>query len=118
MTVYASKELIQKSVRLPADIVEYIEAQEGKGFTDKMTNLLYEVMNGDERRRELIEEYDRLIQERRIRLGELSNKVNGASVLVKRLEAFCTAAEAAGLLEEPKKTPFSQMKGKKTRMQI
>ena len=112
MTIYASRELVQKSVRLPMDIVEYIEAQEGKGFTDKLINLLYDVMNGDESRKELIEEYDRLIQERRIRLGELNKKVNGASVLVKRLEAFCVTAEAAGMLEEPPSQEVSRSRKK------
>lgn len=94
---------IQKSIKIPADIVEFIELQEGCTFTEKFIRLCHEFMYGVDDRKEMIEEYDQLIQERRIRLAELNKKVNGASMLVNRLQMFCSSAEAAGILEEPKK---------------
>ncbi len=98
---------IQKSLRLPVDIVNYIELQPGDSFSNKLVNLLYDIMNGDEMRQGTIEKYDEMIQERRIRLVELNKKVNGASMLVSRLQVFCSTAEAAGLLEEPENTTSS-----------
>ncbi len=96
MTMLAS-DTIQKSVRLPAEIVEYVELQEGKTFTDKLVNVLNDSVNGETIRRQKIELYDAKIQERCVKLGELNRKVNEASHLVNRLSAFCVAAETAGL---------------------
>lgn len=95
---------IQKSIKIPSDIVAYIELQDGDTFTEKFVNLLYEVIDGEDKRKCMIEEYDRLIQERRIRLANLNQKVNDASVMVNRLQVFCVAAEAAGLSPEPLET--------------
>lgn len=103
MTTMANS-TIQKSIKIPADIVAFIELQDGVTFTEKFVNLCHEFMYGVDNRKEIIAEYDRMIQERRIRLGELNQKVNGASMLVNRLQVFCSTAEAAGLLEEPENT--------------
>ncbi len=98
---------VKKSIRLPAELVEYIENCDGKNFNSKLVSILNEFRDGDECRTRRIAEYDNLIQERRIRLSELNKKVNGASMLVNRLQVFCSSAEAAGLLEEPENTTSS-----------
>lgn len=90
---------IRKSVRIPSDLVEYVEFQDGKDFTDKLINLLYEVKDGEEKRKHIIEQYDSIIEQRQKQMYDLNRKVNEASLLVNRLSAFTKAAEASGIDE-------------------
>lgn len=41
-----NNELIQKSVRLPADLVDYVELCEGVTFTDKLVRILVDYRDG------------------------------------------------------------------------
>ena len=50
---------IQKSIKIPADIVAFIELQDGVTFTEKFVNLCHEFMYGVDNRKEIIAEYDR-----------------------------------------------------------
>lgn len=90
---------IQRSIRFPRVISEYVEQQKGKDFTDKLTNLLYEVKDGEEKRKHIIEQYDSIIEQRQKQMYDLNRKVNEASLLVNRLSAFTKAAEASGIDE-------------------
>lgn len=56
-------ENIQKSFRLPADLVEYIEQQEGRNFSDKLISLLDECRIGEEKRQKSIERYEQYVEE-------------------------------------------------------
>lgn len=41
-----NQELIQKSVRLPADLVDYVELCEGETFTEKLVGILLDYRDG------------------------------------------------------------------------
>lgn len=53
---------IGKSVRLSKDQIAYIEEQEGKDFSSKLSGLLKEVASGEAERKKWIAYYDGLIQ--------------------------------------------------------
>lgn len=90
---------IRKSVRIPSDLVEYVEAQEGKDFTDKLTNLLREVKDGEEKRKDLIAGYDHRIEMKQKELNDLNRKVNEAAPLVNRLSIFTTVALKSNIIK-------------------
>ncbi len=82
-------ETLQKTVRLPSDIVEYIEQQEGKDFSKKLVNLLDDVKNGDARRQEMLSDYEKRISEYRTRLDELLSSIYTLKQVFERLDKFC-----------------------------
>ena len=43
-------DLIKKSIRLPADLDEYVNSQKGTTWTDKLCRILEEYRSGDETR--------------------------------------------------------------------
>ena len=55
------EKMIQKSVRLPAALVDFINAQPGNGFTDKLVQLIEEYKSGDLERRLILQRYDEQI---------------------------------------------------------
>lgn len=76
---------ISKTVRLPADLVDYINRQEGSNFSQKLVNILEEYRHGDELRRERLAFYDCLLSERREALKEVTDKLYNAGVLLHRI---------------------------------
>ena len=64
-----SNDLVTKSMRLPPDIVEYIEQQEGDTFTAKFIDLVYEIMNGDKQRAENLAWYESTIEANRQKIA-------------------------------------------------
>lgn len=70
-----SNDLVTKSMRLPPDIVEYIEQQEGDTFTAKFIDLVYEIMNGDKQRAENLAWYESTLKERYKKLEELNDDI-------------------------------------------
>ncbi|MBR6643069.1 MAG: hypothetical protein IKL28_05350 [Lachnospiraceae bacterium] len=79
----AGSKLIQKSVRLPADLVDYIETQEGYTFSEKLVGVLEEYRSGDQRRRQVLERYNRDVQSRERRLAELLENMYDASHILR-----------------------------------
>lgn len=70
-----SNDLVTKSMRLPSDIVEYIEQQEGDTFTSKLVTLLREVRDGDQERAENLAWYESTLKERYKKLEELDDDI-------------------------------------------
>lgn len=62
-------------MRLPSDIVEYIEQQEGDTFTSKLVTLLREVRDGDQERAENLAWYESTLKERYKKLEELDDDI-------------------------------------------
>lgn len=70
-----SNDLVTKSMRLPPDIVEYIEQQEGDTFTDKFIDLVYEIMNGDKQRAENLAWYESTIEANRQKIAKQNQEI-------------------------------------------
>ncbi len=80
-----ANELVKKSVRLPADLVEYVEGQKGRDFSKKLVSILWEAREGDRERQRILDEYDALIEKRRARLEELQQEIYRASVILRKV---------------------------------
>ena len=52
-------DLIKKSIRLPADLDEYVNSQKGTTWTDKLCRILEEYRSGDETRAEYMADYEK-----------------------------------------------------------
>lgn len=70
-----SNDLVTKSMRLPPDIVEYVEQQPGDTFTSKLVTLLREVRDGDQERAENLAWYESTLKERYKKLEELNDDI-------------------------------------------
>lgn len=70
-----SNDLVTKSMRLPPDIVEYVEQQPGDTFTSKLVTLLREVRDGDQERAENLAWYESTLKERYKKLEELDDDI-------------------------------------------
>ena len=70
-----SNDLVTKSMRLPPDIVEYIEQQEGDTFTAKFIDLVYEIMNGDKQRAENLAWYESTIEANRQKILKQNQEI-------------------------------------------
>lgn len=93
----ARQETIQKSVRLPVDLVEFVEKYEGRDFSKKLVNILNEFQSGEEQRQRRIEQYDLMIEERRRRLDEVTECLNRNSVVARSLESAERTLAKTGL---------------------
>lgn len=93
-------ELIQKSVRLPVELIVFIEAQEGRDFSKKLINLLHEVREGDAERQETLQEYEKMIRFSRRDLDELRHKIYNANEILRRLSSLLSYAD--GMMEKNK----------------
>lgn len=71
----SSNDLVTKSMRLPPDIVEYIEQQEGDTFTAKFIDLVYEIMNGDKQRAENLAWYESTIEANRQKIAKQNQEI-------------------------------------------
>ena len=70
-----SNDLVTKSMRLPPDIVEYTERQEGDTFTAKFIDLVYEIMNGDKQRAENLAWYESTIEANRQKIAKQNQEI-------------------------------------------
>lgn len=73
--------LVKKSLRIPGDLVEYVETQPGADFSKKLVSILNEYREGDEERRRNIAAYDKFVAERRAMLMKLAQGINKLSAL-------------------------------------
>lgn len=88
------EKMIQKSVRLPAALVDFINAQPGNGFTDKLIQLIEEYKSGDLERRLILQRYDEQITERRRRLEILVQNINQVSRISRKVEALMNEVDS------------------------
>lgn len=84
--------LVSKSVRLPADLVAMVEQAEGRDFSKKLVRVLEEYRDGDETRKEIIEEYDALVEIKRDQLQQYADKIAQAS----KISAACASVIETG----------------------
>ncbi|MCM1305424.1 MAG: hypothetical protein NC306_15165 [Butyrivibrio sp.] len=77
--------LVPKSVRLPQELVEYVEGMPGKNFSQKLVGLLSDVRAGEDFRCREIEEQEQRMARNRAELEEQSSRILEASRLLHRL---------------------------------
>ncbi len=91
--------LVSKTVRLPEDLVKYVESQYGDCFAKKLVHILEEHRAGEKRRQEILREYDRQVEEKRKLLGKYADEIRAASNICREisrtLKDSALAAEAA-----------------------
>ena len=80
-----SNDLVTKSMRLPPDIVEYVEQQPGDTFTSKLVTLLREVRDGDQQRAENLAWYESTLKERYQKLEDLNDDIYRIQVILMHL---------------------------------
>lgn len=84
---------VVKSIRLSPKQISYIEEQEGKDFSSKLSGLLEEFKSGEAKRKERISMYEGLIREQEIELKgyrKLNNDLRRISSNISRIELFVT----------------------------
>lgn len=89
------EKMIQKSVRIPGSLVEYVDSQSGADFSKKLVGILTEYKNGEIERKLILQRYDEQIEERRERLDTLMRKINSASMISRRVDALFNELDAA-----------------------
>lgn len=89
------EKMIQKSVRIPGSLVEYVDSQPGADFSKKLVGILTEYKNGEIERKLILQRYDEQIEERRERLDTLMRKINSASMISRRVDALFNELDAA-----------------------
>lgn len=89
------EKMIQKSVRIPGSLVEFVDSQPGADFSKKLVGILTEYRNGDIERKLMLQRYDERIAERRERLDILMQKINSASMISRRVDALFNELDAA-----------------------
>ncbi len=89
------EKVIQKSVRIPSDLVEFVDSQSGADFSKKLIGILTEYKNGDLERKLMLQRYEEQIAERRKRLDTLMQKINSASMISRRVDALFKEVDAA-----------------------
>lgn len=70
-----SNDLVTKSMRLPSDIVDYVEQQPGDTFTSKLVTLLREVKDGDQQRAENLAWYESTIEANRQKIAKQNEEI-------------------------------------------
>ena len=78
-----------KSVRFTETQLSYIEGLKGKTFTEKLSSLVDDAINGDEKRREELAYYENMLEKRRKELqaySSLAYTLSGVRNDVLRLE--------------------------------
>ena len=68
-------DLIKKSIRLPADLDEYVNNQKGTTWTDKLCRILEEYRSGDETRAEELAYYEKRMAANRKKIQEQENQI-------------------------------------------
>ena len=76
------EKMVQKSVRIPIDLVEFVNNQSGADFSKKLVAILAEYKDGELERKLMIQRYDELIAERKNYLDVLMSNIR----VVKRVE--------------------------------
>ena len=64
-------DLIKKSIRLPADLDEYVNSQKGTTWTDKLCRILEDYRSGDETRAVYMADYEKRMAANRKKIQEI-----------------------------------------------
>jgi Arc/MetJ-type ribon-helix-helix transcriptional regulator len=87
--------MIQKSVRIPSSLVEFVDSQPGADFSKKLIGILTEYKNGELERKLMLQRYDEQIAERKKRLDSLMQKIGSVSLISRRVDALFEELETA-----------------------
>lgn len=68
-------DLIKKSIRLPADLDEYVNSQKGTTWTDKLCRILADYRSGDETRAVYMADYAQRIEANRKKIQEQNSQI-------------------------------------------
>ncbi len=82
------EKMIQKSVRIPSSLVEFVDSQPGADFSKKLIGILTEYKNGELERKLMLQRYDEQIAERKKRLDSLMQKIGSVSLISRRVDAL------------------------------
>lgn len=89
------EKMIQKSVRIPSSLVEFVDSQPGADFSKKLIGILTEYKNGELERKLMLQRYDEQIAERKKRLDTLMQKIGSVSLISRRVDALFEELETA-----------------------
>ena len=89
------EKMIQKSVRIPSSLVEFVDSQPGADFSKKLIGILTEYKNGELERKLMLQRYDEQIAERKKRLDSLMQKIGSVSLISRRVDALFEELETA-----------------------
>ena len=68
-------DLIKKSIRLPADLDEYVNSHKGTTWTDKLCRILEDYRSGDETRAEYMADYEKRMAANRKKIQEQNSQI-------------------------------------------
>lgn len=77
--------MVQKSVRIPISLVEFVCDQSGADFSKKLVGILTEYKDGEVDRKLMIQRYDEQIAERKSRLESLMADINKVVQIQRRV---------------------------------
>ncbi len=96
------EKMVQKSIRMPSDIAEFVSSRSGADFSKKLVSLISEFRDGDVERSLMLQRYDEQIAERRDRLKLLMSDISAVSRIHCRVLDLVHEVEKA----EPADVPF------------
>ena len=88
-----NSKLVPKSVRLPQEIVDFVEQQPGADFSKKLVAILYDYWKGDEQRKLNLQRYDENIAARRSQYCELVAQINKLTIVKRRVDDLAQAVD-------------------------
>ena len=68
-------DLVKKSIRLPADLDEYVNSQKGTTWTDKLCRILEDYRSGDETRAEELADFEQRMEANRKMIQEQNSQI-------------------------------------------
>ena len=98
---------VSKSVRLPCDLVDFIESQEGSNFSEKLLGILHEYRFGDEERQRMLASYRNDITRYRDLYNQLISDYGEARRIIIHMHRYLDDMQqmAARAVEPPESKP-------------
>lgn len=94
------EKMVQKSVRIPISLVEFVNNQPGADFSKKLVAILTEYKDGELERKVMLQRYDEQIAERRQRLDSLMSDINGVVRIQRRVLDLVHEVDAVELARQ------------------
>lgn len=79
---------VSKTIRLPLDLVEYIELQDGENFSQQLQGILNDYRRGDADRKKRLAEYRRSIDRYRDVYDRLVSDYEEAQVIISNMYSY------------------------------
>lgn len=91
------EKMVQKSVRIPADLLEFVNNQPGADFSKKLVAILTEYKDGEIERKLMIQRYDEQLADRKQRLDTIVTDINRVTRIHLRVLDLIKEVESAEL---------------------